>query len=46
VTGLVDAIERELGPVDVLALNATGPQPEAPLAAWVGATISISSTSL
>ena len=33
VTGLVDAIERELGPVDVLVLNATGPQPEAPLAA-------------
>jgi 3-oxoacyl-[acyl-carrier protein] reductase len=33
VTGLVDAIERELGPVDVLVLNATGRQPEAPLAA-------------
>ena len=33
VAGLVDAIERELGPVDVLVLNATGPQPDAPLAA-------------
>jgi 3-oxoacyl-[acyl-carrier protein] reductase len=32
VAGLVDAIERELGPVHVLVLNATGPQPEAPLA--------------
>ena len=33
VTGLVDAVERRLGPVDVLVLNATGPQPDAPLAA-------------
>ena len=33
VAGLVDAIERELGPVDVLVVNATGPQPDAPLAA-------------
>jgi 3-oxoacyl-[acyl-carrier protein] reductase len=33
VGGLVDAIERKLGPVGVLVLNATGPQPEAPLAA-------------
>src|SRR6186713_2682965 len=31
VAGLVAAIERELGPVDVLVVNATGPQPEAPL---------------
>jgi 3-oxoacyl-[acyl-carrier protein] reductase len=28
---LVHAIERALGPVDVLVVNATGPQPEAPL---------------
>lgn len=33
VAGLVDAIERGLGPVDVLVLNATGPQPDTPLAA-------------
>jgi 3-oxoacyl-[acyl-carrier protein] reductase len=33
VAGLVDAIGRELGPVDVLVLNPTGPQPEAPIAA-------------
>jgi 3-oxoacyl-[acyl-carrier protein] reductase len=33
VAGLVAAVERELGSVDVLVLNATGPQPEAPLAA-------------
>ena len=31
VAGLVAAITRCLGPVDVLVLNATGPQPEAPL---------------
>lgn len=31
VAGLVAAITRELGPVQVLVLNATGPQPEAPL---------------
>ena len=30
--GLVDAVAASLGPVDVLVLNATGPQPEAPLA--------------
>ena len=30
---VTDALDRELGPVDVLVLNATGPQPEAPLAA-------------
>jgi 3-oxoacyl-[acyl-carrier protein] reductase len=36
VAGLVAAIAARLGPVDVLVLNATGPQPEAPLAevAW------------
>jgi 3-oxoacyl-[acyl-carrier protein] reductase len=36
VAGLVAAIGASLGPVDVLVLNATGPQPEAPLAevAW------------
>jgi 3-oxoacyl-[acyl-carrier protein] reductase len=36
VTGLVAAVAASLGPVDVLVLNATGPQPEAPLAevAW------------
>jgi 3-oxoacyl-[acyl-carrier protein] reductase len=33
VARLVDAIERGLGCVGVLVLNATGPQPEAPLAA-------------
>jgi 3-oxoacyl-[acyl-carrier protein] reductase len=35
-TGLVAAVAASLGPVDVLVLNATGPQPEAPLAevAW------------
>ena len=33
---LVEAVQRDLGPVDVLVLNATGPQPEAPLeeVAW------------
>jgi 3-oxoacyl-[acyl-carrier protein] reductase len=33
---LVAAVRRDLGPVDVLVLNATGPQPEAPLeeVAW------------
>jgi 3-oxoacyl-[acyl-carrier protein] reductase len=30
--GLVADVERSLGPIDVLVLNATGPQPEAPLA--------------
>jgi NAD(P)-dependent dehydrogenase (short-subunit alcohol dehydrogenase family) len=30
VAGLVDAVADTLGPVDVLVLNATGPQPEAP----------------
>ena len=30
--GLVAAVAASLGPVDVLVLNATGPQPEAPLA--------------
>lgn len=36
VTGLVAAITSQLGPVQVLVLNATGPQPEAPLGevAW------------
>jgi 3-oxoacyl-[acyl-carrier protein] reductase len=36
VAGLVDAVADTLGPVDVLVLNATGPQPEAPLTevAW------------
>ena len=36
VAGLVAAIASCLGPVDVLVLNATGPQPEAPLTevAW------------
>lgn len=36
VAELVAAIETALGPVDVLVLNATGPQPEAPLeeVAW------------
>ncbi|WP_040735057.1 SDR family NAD(P)-dependent oxidoreductase [Nocardia tenerifensis] len=36
VRGLVAAITERLGPVDVLVLNATGPQPEAPLTevAW------------
>jgi 3-oxoacyl-[acyl-carrier protein] reductase len=32
VVGLVAAVADGLGPVDVLVLNATGPQPEAPLA--------------
>jgi 3-oxoacyl-[acyl-carrier protein] reductase len=32
VTGLVAAVEADLGPIDVLVVNATGPQPEAPLA--------------
>jgi len=31
VAGLVRAVEGALGPVSVLVLNATGPQPEAPL---------------
>ncbi|WP_433337709.1 SDR family NAD(P)-dependent oxidoreductase [Spirillospora sp. CA-294931] len=31
VAGLVDAVTGALGPVGVLVLNATGPQPEAPL---------------
>ena len=31
VAGLAAAITGELGPVDVLVLNATGPQPEAPV---------------
>jgi 3-oxoacyl-[acyl-carrier protein] reductase len=36
VAGLVTAITGRLGPVDVLIVNATGPQPEAPLTdvAW------------
>jgi 3-oxoacyl-[acyl-carrier protein] reductase len=36
VAGLVRAVAAALGPVDVLVLNATGPQPEAPIAdvAW------------
>jgi 3-oxoacyl-[acyl-carrier protein] reductase len=36
VTDLVGRVADSLGPVDVLVLNATGPQPEAPLAevAW------------
>ena len=36
VAGLVAAITGALGPVDVLVLNATGPQPEAPVTevAW------------
>ena len=36
VAGLIAAVTASLGPVDVLVLNATGPQPEAPLAevAW------------
>jgi 3-oxoacyl-[acyl-carrier protein] reductase len=36
VAALVDAVADRLGPVDVLVLNATGPQPEAPVAevAW------------
>ena len=33
VAGLAAAVAARLGPVDVLVLNATGPQPEAPLAA-------------
>jgi 3-oxoacyl-[acyl-carrier protein] reductase len=32
VAELVAAVERELGPIDVLVLNATGPQPDAPVA--------------
>jgi 3-oxoacyl-[acyl-carrier protein] reductase len=38
VARLVAAISASLGPVEVLVLNATGPQPEAPLAdvAWEG----------
>ena len=37
VTGLVSAIADQFGSIDVLVLNATGPQPEAPLmdVAWV-----------
>ncbi len=31
VTGLAAAIIDRLGPVDVLVVNATGPQPEAPV---------------
>jgi 3-oxoacyl-[acyl-carrier protein] reductase len=31
VAGLVAAVADSLGPIDVLVLNATGPQPEAPL---------------
>jgi len=31
VTNLITAVADRLGPVDVLVLNATGPQPEAPL---------------
>ena len=31
VAGLVEAVTRELGPIDVLVVNATGPQPDAPL---------------
>ena len=36
VTELVAAVEERLGPIEVLVVNATGPQPEAPLAevAW------------
>jgi 3-oxoacyl-[acyl-carrier protein] reductase len=36
VADLVAAVTERLGPIDVLVLNATGPQPEAPLAdvAW------------
>jgi 3-oxoacyl-[acyl-carrier protein] reductase len=33
VVELVDAVAKRLGPIDVLVLNATGPQPEAPLLA-------------
>jgi 3-oxoacyl-[acyl-carrier protein] reductase len=33
VADLVAAVERALGPIDVLVLNATGPQPDAPLEA-------------
>jgi 3-oxoacyl-[acyl-carrier protein] reductase len=33
VAGLVAAVSDALGPIDVLVLNATGPQPEAPIAA-------------
>jgi 3-oxoacyl-[acyl-carrier protein] reductase len=32
VTGLVAAVEASLGTIDVLVLNATGPQPEGPIA--------------
>jgi 3-oxoacyl-[acyl-carrier protein] reductase len=36
IAGLVAAVADRLGPIDVLVLNATGPQPEAPLpdVAW------------
>ena len=36
VAALVEAVTDALGPIDVLVLNATGPQPEAPLTevAW------------
>jgi 3-oxoacyl-[acyl-carrier protein] reductase len=34
VAGLVDAVGKALGPIDVLVLNATGPQPPAALADW------------
>jgi 3-oxoacyl-[acyl-carrier protein] reductase len=33
VAEIAAAVERSLGPIDVLVLNATGPQPDAPLAA-------------
>src|SRR6266699_3170591 len=38
VAGLIAAITGRLGPVDVLVLNATGPQPEAPVieVTWAG----------
>ena len=38
VAALVDAITDRFGPVDALVLNATGPQPEAPVTdvAWAG----------
>lgn len=38
VAGLIAAITRRLDPVDVLVVNATGPQPEAPVTevAWAG----------
>src|SRR5271169_6597407 len=38
VAGLADAVTGRLGPIDVLVLNATGPQPEAAVTdvAWAG----------